>query len=122
MSFQLLWTNERPRISFGAFVGLLPNPVVNMGSLETAGERVGLVLTGISFACLVGTLISEPLQEALWITLETVNLLGSKVVEIKDINNLGLVYGWQVVGHPNKLELDPQNCNDGKRSFRWPFG
>ena len=57
MSFQLL-TNERLRISFGAFIGLVPTPAVNMGPLETAGERVGLVLTAISLACLIGTPIS----------------------------------------------------------------
>ena len=63
MSFRLL-TNERLRISFGAFIGLLPNPAVNMGSLETAGERVGLALTGISLACLIGTPISGAIRTA----------------------------------------------------------
>ena len=59
-----LSTNKWRRIAFGAFIGLLPNPAVNLGPLETAGERVGLALTGISVACLVGTPISGAMRAA----------------------------------------------------------
>lgn len=42
------------RISFGAYVGLLPSPAASLGPLQSVGARIGFQLTFMSFAILMG--------------------------------------------------------------------
>lgn len=47
--------NPNFRITFGAYVGLLPSPSAALGPMNSVGERVGMQLTIMSIAILIGS-------------------------------------------------------------------
>ncbi len=49
-------------IAFGAFVGLLPSPSATLGPIAHVVERIGIQLTFMSFAILVGSPIAGAIR------------------------------------------------------------